>query len=85
MANEHGWLPKADVGALDPELKHRLEVWFDKAYTDDNLFLTLAERPEVLNLFLSWVGFVYTDASDLDPATVELCRIRLAARNQCVH
>ncbi len=85
MANDHGWLPKADPAALDDELRHRLEVWFDKAYTDDNLFLTLARRPEVLNQFLDWVGFVYTDRSSLDPKTIELCRIRLAVRNQCVH
>lgn len=85
MANEHGMLPKTDVGALDDELRHRLEVWYDKAYTDDNLFLTLASRPAVLNQFLEWVRFIYTDESSLDPMVVELCRIRLAARNQCVH
>ncbi|MFV0526898.1 MAG: hypothetical protein ACK5RL_20645 [Acidimicrobiales bacterium] len=85
MANEHGMLPKADPADLDDDLRHRLEVWFDKAYTDDNLFLTLARRPAVLDQFLQWVRFVYTDASDLDPALIELCRIRLAARNQCVH
>ncbi|MPY96158.1 MAG: hypothetical protein GEV08_24770 [Acidimicrobiia bacterium] len=85
MANEHGFLPKADAASLDDALRHRLEVWYDKAYTDDNLFLTLAQRPAVLSQFLNWVGFVYTDESELDPKTVELCRIRLAARNQCVH
>ena len=85
MANDHGMLPKADPDALDRELRHRLEVWYDKAYTDDNLFLTLANRPAVLEQFLNWVRFIYTDESSLDPAVVELCRIRLAARNQCVH
>jgi hypothetical protein len=85
MANELGRLPKADPTTLPEALRRRLEVWYDKAYTDDNLFLTLAQRPGVLDLFLSWVGFVYTDASSLDPKVVELCRIRMAARNQCVH
>lgn len=85
MANEHGILPKAQVDELDDELRRRLEVWFDKAYTDDNLFLTLASRPPVLDMFLNWVTFIYTERSELDPAMVELCRIRLAARNQCVH
>ena len=85
MANEHGMLPKAEPGELDDELRRRLEVWYDKAYTDDNLFLTLAYRPAVLDQFLQWVRFIYTDASSLDPMLVELCRIRLAARNQCVH
>ncbi|MGI9615718.1 MAG: hypothetical protein ACR2QO_22590 [Acidimicrobiales bacterium] len=85
MANDHGLLPKADPEQLDDEMRRRLEVWFDKAYEDDNLFLTLAREPEVLRQFLDWVGFIYTDRSSLDPKLVELCRIRLAVRNQCVH
>jgi len=85
MANTHGRLPKADPDSLPDELRKRLDVWFDKAYKDDNLFLTLANRPGVLDMFLNWVSFVYTDASSLDPKMVELCRIRMAARNQCVH
>lgn len=85
MANDHGFLPKASPDDLDPELRKRLDVWFEKAYTDDNLFLTLARKPEVLNQFLNWVTFIYTDRSSLDPTMVELCRIRLAFRNQCVH
>ena len=47
VANEHGRLPKADPERLDPDLRRRLEVWFAKAYRDDNLFLTLARRAEV--------------------------------------
>ena len=85
MANEHGHFPKADPEQLSPELRQRLGVWFDKAYRDDNLFLTLARQPAVLGLFLGWVSLVYTDRSRLDPKMVELCRIRLAARNRCVH
>jgi hypothetical protein len=83
--NEHGHLPKADRAQLRPELEERLAVWYDKAYEDDNLFLTLARRPAVLNLFLDWVRFVYTDASRLSPKMVELCRVRSAVLNQCVH
>lgn len=85
MANEHGLLPKADVASLPENLQERRRVWFEKAYEDDNLFLTLAQRPEVLRMFLDWTAFIYTDKSSLDPAMVELCRIRLAYRNQCVH
>jgi len=85
VANAHGRLPKADPERLDPELRRRLEVWRAKAYRDDNLFLTLAQRPAVLDLFLSWVSFIYAGGSTLDPRLVELCRIRLAQRNQCVH
>ena len=85
MANAHGRLPKADPESLDPELRRRLDVWRAKAYRDDNLFLTLAQRPAVLDLFLSWVSFIYAGGSTLDPRLVELCRIRLAQRNQCVH
>jgi hypothetical protein len=85
MANELGRLPKADRDELTPELRERLDIWYDKAYRDDNLFLTLARRPQVLELFLDWVRFVYTDASRLSPKLVELCRVRSAVRNQCVH
>jgi hypothetical protein len=85
VANAHGHLPKADPERLDPELRRRLEVWFAKAYRDDNLFLTLARRPAVLDLFLGWVAFAYAGASSLEPALMELCRIRLASRNHCVH
>jgi len=85
MANDHGHLPKANPTQLAPALQHQLTVWRDKAYPDDNLFLTLARRPAVLDLFLSWARFVYTGVSTLDPKLLELCRLRLAARNQCVH
>jgi len=85
MANDHGHLPKADPAELSDELRHRRDVWFEKAYADDNLFLTLAAEPEVLDLFLGWVSFIYTDRSTLDPGMVELCRIRMAHLNQCVH
>ena len=85
MANEHGHLPKADPDQLPAELAKRRQVWFDKAYEDDNLFLTLANKPEVLKMFLDWTAFIYTDRSSLDPAMVELCRLRLANRNECVH
>jgi hypothetical protein len=83
--NAHGLLPKADPNDLSPELRRRLDVWFDKAYRDDNLFLTLAREPAVLDLFLAWVSLIYTERARLDPKLVELCRIRLAARNACVH
>jgi hypothetical protein len=85
VANEHGRLPKADPEHLDPDLRRRLDVWRAKAYRDDNLFLTLARRPAVLDLVLAWVSFIYAGGASLDPAVVELCRIRLAQRNQCVH
>ncbi|HSE03238.1 MAG TPA: hypothetical protein VLK35_03695 [Methylomirabilota bacterium] len=85
MANAHGHLPKADPERLDPELRRRLEVWLAKAYQDDNLFLTLARRPAVLDLFLGWVAFVYAGVSSLEPALLEICRVRLASRNHCVH
>ena len=85
VANDFGWLPKANPATLPDAMRERLEVWFDKAYQDDNLFLTLANRPAVLDLFLNWVRFIYTRESSLDPKMVELCRIRMAVRNQCVH
>lgn len=85
MANDHGLLPKAKLAELSDDLTHRRSVWFDKAYEDDNLFLTLAQQPEVLRMFLDWTAFIYTDRSSLDPAMLELCRLRLANANECVH
>ena len=85
MANNHGHLLKANPTQLAPALQHQLAVWRDKAYPDDNLFLTLARQPAVLEPLLSWVRFVYTGVAKLDPKLLELCRLRLAARNQCVH
>ena len=85
MANDFGHLPKADPATLPEALRERLDVWFDKAYRDDNLFLTLAREPAVLDLFLAWVSLIYTERSRIDPKIVELCRVRLAARNECVH
>ena len=70
MANDHGHLPKANPSQLTPALQHQLAVWYDKAYPDDNLFLTLARRPAVLHLFLSWVRFVYTGFAHIPPDLV---------------
>jgi hypothetical protein len=85
MSNTHGHLPKAERDHLPMELQQRLEAWTNKAYADDNLFLTLAQSPGVLEMFLHWAAFVYTGIARTDPFTMELCRIRLAARNHCVH
>ena len=85
MSNTHGHLPKAERTQLPAELQQRLEAWTTKAYTDDNLFLTLARGPGVLEMFLHWAAFMYTGISRLEPSIMELCRLRLAARNHCVH
>lgn len=45
MANDHRHLPKAKPTQLTPALQHQLAVWWDMAYPDDNVFLTLARRP----------------------------------------
>ena len=52
MSNTHGHLPKAERTQLSAELHQRLAAWTTKAYPDDNLFLTLARSPGVLELFL---------------------------------
>ena len=64
MANELGHLPKVEeLNDLD---RLRLETWYDKAYSDDNLFRTLANDPATLEMFLSWVGQVYSGESGFD-------------------
>ena len=86
MANEHGYLPK--VTELDDKQQRRLDTWYAKAYTDDNLFRTLAADETTIDLFLGWVGAVYGGHPDEDPGgldryMIELCRIRMANGNVC--
>ena len=88
MANEHGYLPK--VTELDDNQQGRLNTWYAKAYADDNLFRTLAADQTTIDLFLSWVSAVYAgtphdDPGALDRHMIELCRIRMANRNECFH
>jgi len=85
MTNQQGLLPKADQSHLDDDLKHRLEIWFDKAYEDDNLFLTMAKRPDLLQATFGFIGYVYGGQSSIEPELFELCRIRMAWNNECIH
>ena len=52
MSKTHGHLPKAARAQLPAELHQRRAAWTTKAYTDDNVFLTLARSPAVLELFV---------------------------------
>ncbi len=88
MANEHGYLPK--VTELDDKQQRRLDTWYAKAYTDDNLFRTLAADETTMDMFLGWVGTVYGGTPEEDPGALdrhmlEMCRIRMANRNECFH
>ena len=83
MANNLGHLPKAEQ--LSATNLARLETWFDKAYQDDNLFRTLASDEMTLEMFLGWVGLMYSGSSGLDKQMIELCRIRMANVNECFH
>lgn len=85
MANDHGYLTKARREDLDDRTSRRLETWYDKAYADDNLFLTLANNDTVMEMFLDWVAVMYGNDSELDKHMVELCRIRMANQNECFH
>ena len=83
MANHYGHLPKVDE--LSDVNQGRLETWYAKAYSDDNLFRTLANNDQVLDLFLDWVGVMYSGGSGIDRHMIELCRIRMANQNECFH
>lgn len=85
MANERGLLPKARLEDLDERLKRRLERWFEGAYKDDNLFLTMARRPELLDAVWGFIRYIYGGHSSVEPELSELVRIKLAFNNQCVH
>ena len=85
MANDHGLLPKADAGELDEQLQRRLERWFANAYRDDNLFLTMARRPGLLEATWGFIRYIYGGGSSVEPELFELVRVKLAWNNECVH
>lgn len=83
--NERGRLPKAKREELDERLAARLDRWYDNAYRDDNLFLTMARRPGLLDATWGFIKYIYGGGSTVEPELFELVRIRLAWNNQCVH
>jgi len=85
MANDRGFLPKADRDALGPHLARRLERWYENAYQDDNLFLTMARRPGLLDATWGFIKYIYGGGSSVEPELFELVRVKLAWNNQCVH
>jgi hypothetical protein len=85
MTNQYGFLPKADRAELDDDLKDRLSVWFEHAYPDDNLFLTMAKRPDLLKATYGFIAYVYGGKSKIERDLFELCRLRMAHNNECVH
>ncbi|HZZ45873.1 MAG TPA: carboxymuconolactone decarboxylase family protein [Pseudonocardia sp.] len=85
MTNDRGYLPKADPKDLDDRLRARLDRWYDNAYPDDNLFLTLARRPGVLDATWGFVRYIYGGGSLIEPELFELVRKKLAYNNRCTH
>lgn len=83
--NEQGRLPKAKREELDEKLQGRLEKWYENAYRDDNLFLTMARRPGLLDATWGFIKYIYGGGSSVEPELFELVRIRLAWGNHCVH
>jgi hypothetical protein len=83
--NDRGRLPKAEREELDERLQARLDRWYDNAYRDDNLFLTMARRPGLLDATWGFIKYIYGGGSTIEPELFELTRIRLAWNNQCVH
>jgi hypothetical protein len=85
MTNAYGFLPKAERAGLDDDLKDRLGAWFEHAYPDDNLFLTMAKRPDLLKATYGFIAYVYGGKSKIERDLFELCRLRMAHNNECVH
>jgi hypothetical protein len=85
MANDRGLLPKARREDLPDELRRRLDRWYRDAYEDDNLFLTMARRPGLLDATMGFVRYAYGGASSIEPELFEIVRVRLAWKNRCVH
>jgi hypothetical protein len=85
MATDRGLLPKARREDLNEHLQRMLERWYRNAYQDDNLFLTMARRPELLDATWGFIRYMYGGASSIEPELLELVRIKLAWKNRCVH
>ena len=85
MTNERGLLPHAKREDLSEKLTRRLERWYERAYEDDNLFLTMARRPDLLDATWGFIKYIYGGQSTIEPELAELVRIKLAFNNQCVH
>ena len=85
MANERGMLPKARREELDAQLLRRLGRWYEHAYEDDNLFLTMARRPGLLDATWGFIRYIYGGGSSVEPELFELGRLRMAYNNQCRH
>lgn len=85
MANAHGFLPKARREDLSDETRGLLDRWYRNAYQDDNLFLTMARRPGLLDATWGFIRYIYGGGSRIESELFELVRVKLAWNNQCVH
>ena len=85
MANDRGFLPKASREDLSDHLTRQLARWYQNAYQDDNLFLTMARRPELLDATWGFIRYIYGGGSTIEPELFELVRVKLAWNNRCVH
>ena len=85
MPIDRGLLPKASREELDEHLQRQLARWYQNAYQDDNLFLTMARRPELLDATWGFIRYIYGGGSTIEPELFELVRVKLAWNNRCVH
>jgi alkylhydroperoxidase family enzyme len=85
MTNDRGFLPKARREDLDERLRRRLDRWYANAYEDDNLFLTLARRPGLLDATWGFIRYIYGGESLIEPELFELVRKKLAYNTRCLH
>lgn len=85
MANDRGLIPKARREALDERLQQLLARWYRNAYEDDNLFLTMARRPALLDATWGFIRYIYGGGSTIESELFEIVRVKLAWNNRCVH
>ena len=75
---------KAEQAQLDDGLRRLLSAWSENAYHDHTMLLTLARRPGMLRAAMGFVRYMYGE-SLIEPALVEMVRIKTAWNNRCRH
>jgi hypothetical protein len=83
MSQTTGLLRQVDEAESDT-LQRIAKTWRRSAFDDMNLLRSLALRQGVLDIFLGFMRYIYSQSS-VDPELVEMARIKSAWLSGCRH